>query len=194
MTNEPLSSVEQSKIMFFVLAMLPAIFFIVGIIPAIFLLFGILMMKKNSDFSHVETAVKNYKGYCYLAIFIAVACALYFATTLGASSRWDRKIEEFLASSVLAGIAIIYILLVNKLFFFPLVVHARWVEANGIFSNKSRSALGKGKAVDIDIIKGEKMKSFSVADELIKWAKLKEDGHISEQEFQDARRKLLQRN
>ena len=37
------------------------------------------------------------------------------------------------------------------------------------------------------------MKSFSVADELIKWAKLKEDGHISEQEYNDARKKLLQR-
>ncbi|WP_448671663.1 hypothetical protein, partial [Escherichia coli] len=123
--------------------------FVVGIIPAIFLLFGILMMKKNSDFSHVETAVKNYRGYCYLALLVAVAFALYFATTLGASSRWEREVEEFLASSVFAGIAVIYILLVNKLFFSPLAAHSRWVEANGIFSNKSRSAAGKGKSADI---------------------------------------------
>ncbi|WP_409526790.1 hypothetical protein [Pseudomonas paracarnis] len=27
----------------------------------------------------------------------------------------------------------------------------------------------------------------------MKWAKLKEDGHITEQEFNDARKKLLQR-
>ena len=42
-------------------------------------------------------------------------------------------------------------------------------------------------------IKGEKLKQYSVADELIKWAKLKEDGHISEEEFNEARKKLLKR-
>jgi hypothetical protein len=29
----------------------------------------------------------------------------------------------------------------------------------------------------VDIIKGQKLKQYSVADELIKWGKLKEDGH-----------------
>ncbi|WP_341303203.1 hypothetical protein [Pseudomonas sp. TMP25] len=41
------------------------------------------------------------------------------------------------------------------------------------------------------IIKSEKMKSYSVADELLKWAKLKEDGLISEKEFQIARDKIM---
>ncbi len=34
----------------------------------------------------------------------------------------------------------------------------------------------------------------SVADELLKWAKLKEDGHISEEEFKEARDKLLKKH
>ena len=34
----------------------------------------------------------------------------------------------------------------------------------------------------------------SAADELLKWAKLKEDGHISEEEFQEARDKLLKKH
>ncbi|WP_134632657.1 SHOCT domain-containing protein [Pseudomonas aeruginosa] len=194
MNNEPLSSVEQSKIMIFALVMLPAIFFIVGIVPAIFLLFGTFMMKKNSDFSHVETAVKIFKGYVYLALTVAALCTLYFATTLGAKDRWERQGEEFIFSLIFVGVAVAYIILVNKLFLSPLADHADWVESNGIFSNKSRSSAEKGTFADIDIIKGEKMKSFSVADELIKWAKLKEDGHISDKEFQDARKKLLQRN
>jgi hypothetical protein len=46
----------------------------------------------------------------------------------------------------------------------------------------------------VDIIKGEKQKQYSVADELLKWAKLKEDGHITDDEFNDARKKLLERN
>jgi hypothetical protein len=37
----------------------------------------------------------------------------------------------------------------------------------------------------------EKLKQFSVADELSKWAKLKEDGHITEEEFDEARKSLL---
>jgi hypothetical protein len=43
----------------------------------------------------------------------------------------------------------------------------------------------------MDIIKSEKLKQFSVADELSKWAKLKEDGHITEEEFDEARKSLL---
>ena len=46
---------------------------------------------------------------------------------------------------------------------------------------------------EMDIIKGEKLKQYSVADEMMKWAKLKEEGHISEDEFNKARDKLLNR-
>ncbi len=46
----------------------------------------------------------------------------------------------------------------------------------------------------IDIIKSEKLKQYSVADELLKWAKLKEDGHITEEEFNEARKKILKRS
>ena len=41
------------------------------------------------------------------------------------------------------------------------------------------------QVVEVDIIKGEKLKHYSVADELMKWAKLKEEGHISEDEFNE---------
>ena len=51
----------------------------------------------------------------------------------------------------------------------------------------------QGVEREVDIIKGEKLKQYSVADELMKWAKLKEEGHISEDEFNEARAKLLKR-
>ena len=189
MTNTPLSSTEQSKLLIFLLLLLPSLFFIVGIIPAIFLIFGLVMMKKNSDFSHIETAARNYKGYVYIALIGSGLFALYFATTLGASDRWDRQTEEFILSAALAGIALLYIILLNVLFLSPLLSHAQWVEANGIFSGKAKTVPDTNA---VDIIKGERLRTFSVADELIKWAKLKEDGHITEQEFNDARKKLLQ--
>jgi hypothetical protein len=72
--------------------------------------------------------------------------------------------------------------------------HSEWVEKNGIFSSKRKSSTSEPEPSDVDIIKGEKLKQYSVADELIKWAKLKEDGHISEDEFNKARAKLLKRN
>ncbi|NLV96712.1 MAG: SHOCT domain-containing protein, partial [Desulfovibrionales bacterium] len=40
-------------------------------------------------------------------------------------------------------------------------------------------------------IGGDKLKYYSAADELTKWIKLKEEGHISEEEFNQARKKLL---
>ena len=50
----------------------------------------------------------------------------------------------------------------------------------------------KQKVSEVRIIKGENMRSYSVADELSKWAKLKDEGVVSEQEFQEARNKILQ--
>lgn len=41
------------------------------------------------------------------------------------------------------------------------------------------------------IIKTDNLKSYSVADELLKWTQLKEAGVVSEEEFQEARRKIM---
>ncbi|MBA4060164.1 MAG: hypothetical protein C0470_07285 [Verminephrobacter sp.] len=71
--------------------------------------------------------------------------------------------------------------------------HQGWIVENGIFSSRSKVSLTPSATLDIDIIKGERLKNYSVADELLKWAKLKEDGHISEQEFNEARTKLLRK-
>lgn len=191
MSNTPLSSTDHSKVLIFTLLMLPPTGFFVGILPSIFLLFGIFMMKKNSDFSHIVTSVRNAKLYLYTIIAISSCCAAWFATTLGAADRWDRQLSEFIAFSTATVIAFVYVLVIDKLFYAPLAQHGEWVVDNGIFSNKAKNAPAKS---DIDIIKGERLKSFSVADELLKWAKLKEDGHISEQEYNDARKKLLQRD
>jgi len=99
--------------------------------------------------------------------------------------------EDAIVSLILASIALAYFILVHFLFLKPLKSHRDWIVANGIFSSKPKSAIQSN--LDVDIIKGEKLKQYSVADELLKWAKLKEDGHISEIEFKEARDKLLKR-
>lgn len=50
---------------------------------------------------------------------------------------------------------------------------------------------GNSTHSEVSIIKGKNFKSYSVADELLKWAKLKEEGHITEGQFNEARNKLL---
>lgn len=92
----------------------------------------------------------------------------------------------------LSFVSIFYLIILNRLFLSPLRAHRDWVSINGIFSSKKKSV--EGFTSEPDIIKGERMKQFSVADELLKWAKLKEDGHITEQEFNEARSKLLKRD
>lgn len=62
---------------------------------------------------------------------------------------------------------------------------------NGIFSTKPKTNIDFKPKNDVNIIRGENFKQYSVADELIKWAKLKEDGYISDEDFKNARDKIL---
>ena len=59
------------------------------------------------------------------------------------------------------------------------------------FSTKEKVTAGNSTHSEVSIIKGKNFKSYSVADELLKWAKLKEEGHITEGQFNEARNKLL---
>lgn len=173
--------------------MLLSILCYVGVIPALFLAFGIFMMKKNEDFSHVTTAARNFRGYFSLILTGCIIFAAYCATTLNAKDSWRRLDDEFFTSLVIAGICVAYLFFVKLLFINPLSDHSEWVEINGIFATKPKNTSGAVALGEVDIIKGKNLKKYSVADELIKWAKLKEDGHISEEEFNEARKKLLKR-
>lgn len=75
----------------------------------------------------------------------------------------------------------------NFLFVKPLKDHYAWVGSNGIFTKSAKVA----NEHDVNIIKTEKLKAYSVADELQKWIQLRDEGHISEEEFQKAKEKIL---
>ena len=178
MLKQPLDRNDHLKLLIFALLLVPTLVLVVGIIPAVFLAFGLYLMKNNQDFSSVDTAVKVVKGYLWLIAIGSLLLGIIFVVG-GDSDGW---------LGVLLGpsIAIAYLKATQMLFYDPLKNHREWVEVNGVFSTITKSA-------DIEIIKGEKLRQYSVADELLKWAKLKEDGHISEDEFNKARAKLLKR-
>jgi hypothetical protein len=193
--NEPLTSTDQSKILIFGLLLVPTLFF-VGVIPVIFLIFGFWMLKKNEDFSHIETAVRNVRVYC-LVVF--AGCALVVLYNMVQYEQrgpedWFRNyfLEVAAGFGVAAAIALGYFFLAKVLLLDPLRGHEKWIETNGMFSTKAKAAAPNGKQSDVSIVQGGRMSpSYSVADELIKWSKLKDDGHITAEQYNAAKDKLL---
>lgn len=188
-----MSSGDVGKLLIFSLLLAPSIVFLFGVIPTIFLVFGIYMMKKNQDFSNIDTAVKNFKGYTWLALIGCILGSFYWGNKYFSSSYLYYG-DYFFIWLIFIGIFFAYLIVVQVLFYSPLNKHREWVEVNGIFSTKPKSGKDLNIQSEVDIIKDEKLKQYSVADELTKWAKLKEDGHISEEKFNEARDKLLKRN
>jgi hypothetical protein len=182
--NSPLTSNDQAKLLIFALLFVPSILFLGGIIPAILLAFGIYMTKKNQDFSHIDVAFKNFRK---LTFWLSVA-GFFWAV---AWSLQTYNSEWFVPLLFLSIPAYAYFIAVDHLFYRPLKSRYLWVEKNGVFSNTRTSPAQTQSPANFEIIKGEMLKQYSVADELLKWAKLKEDGHITEKEFNEARTKLL---
>lgn len=192
--NKPFNSNDAGKLFVFALLIIPPIILIVGIIPVLFLLFGVLMLRKSGEFDHIETASRNYWIFCILAFFALLFTAGYIFLDYIREKpdyRYDSDLSDAIEAAVGSVIPLFYIGLMELLFLRPMRANRDWIAEN--FSVTSRDPTSSGTG-EIDIIKGERLRSFSVADELLKWAKLKDDGHITEQEFSEARRKLLERN
>ena len=191
--NQPLDGSDQGKLLIFSLLMVPSVVLLVGVLPAIFLGFGIYMMKKNQDFSSIDAAVKIFRGYFWLALIVGIFVMFSFLVkAVGCSEYCNRESEDFVTSLLLGvAIPIVFLFAVNHLFYSPLKRHSEWVAVNGIFSGNPKSDIKSATESEVDIIQAEKLKQYSVADELMKWGKLKEEGHISEDEFNKAKAKLL---
>lgn len=193
--NKPFSSNDAGKLFVFTLFVLPPSIFLVGIVPVLFLPFGALMFRKSGDFGHIETAARNYRIFCVLAFLGLVGVAGYFFLDYLGKDResWEGNylLRDAAVCAACSLIPLFYIAVMQVLFLKPMRANEDWlIQKVSAVDGRSTS----GNTGEIDIIKGERLRSFSVADELLKWAKLKEDGHISEQEFAEARRKLLERN
>ena len=196
--NQPLDGSDQGKLLIFSMLMVPSVIFLFGVLPVIFLGFGIYMMKKNQDFSSIDTAVTYFKNYFKFLKNVLRICGiicLILVAWIAVGDAWPADGIELVAPPTAAllgfGISIAYLKAVNNLFYKPLKRHSEWVAINGIFSGKSKSDIKSATESEVDIIKAEKLKQYSVADELMKWGKLLEEGLISEDEFNQAKAKLL---
>ncbi len=187
MTEQPLNSIEQFKVMIFCFLLLLAIGVGVGVIPALLLTYGLYMMKRSRNFSHVEISVKVIKGY-----FLIVAAALFITCVIGIGSSGNitdplEALLTLLVLVILLLVPILYIIFTDKLFLAPLSRHKKWVEVNDIFSHEPKPTNDKYEQSD----KGDAYFPYPIADELLKLAKLKEGGMITETEFSEAKSKIL---
>ena len=182
--NTPLNSNEQAKVLIFAILLLPWIFFFgAGLICIIFLLFGIYSAKKHKDFSNIEIAVRNTTIFIVLvALFIIILGVLFIV----ANKVYDWPF--LIACAIFCSTA--YIVMMIKMFYTPLLNHRKWVENHGIFASAHQI---KAKEQQKNISKDENVTPYSVADELQKLSELKMKGHLTEQEYTEAKTKVLKR-
>jgi len=217
--DTPLSGGDRIKIFLFFLLLVGTLFF--GVIPILIILAGLYIMKKDNSFSAISSSKKYLKAYLVILSLGAIILGsfVYYdsnhlvfndeayqksnETYVHSDSTWFAHMESFYEEKeniivetgmATAGmfvstiIAISLLMWLSELLYFkPLEEHQEWVVNNGVFSD-----LKEKESDDSTGIMGrDKLSSFSVADELIKWNNLLEKNLISQEEFDKAKQKLL---
>lgn len=193
MSSLPLSTGEQAKIILFFLIMIPLIaFFGLGLIFIVLFIFCTHLAKRNRSTATLEAAISSFRVLLLVAVGIFILVAAFGASLNDwpQNRAWYDK-EMVVVSLFWAVIFFVYFLLTGYLFLKPVQRNRDWISQHGFFASRERKSGSVIQSGSPDIRKSEKLLSYSVADELIKWSKLKDQGHITLEEYQRAREKLL---
>lgn len=164
---------------------------ILGILPISILIFGLIFSavtgKDNAlRVTYIFIRTLGYMGFAVAALLAGVSI---FGLLWGASSieilRNDANPAAWLA--IFGTFAICFLLgstALKYLWFKPL---SRQLDGLHNLIIRDRNPVPRSPA----IMSREALRSFSTADELRKWAKLREEEAISDAEFAEVRRKLL---
>lgn len=181
--NQPLSSNEQAKVFFFWLLLTLLIGAGgVGIFLILLTLWGLRMVRNTHDFSYLVTIRTIHKVCAGIA---AIGVFLLSIVEWVDHGEINYDSVAFLLLSLL--IYPVYPFLFDWLFYTPLCNRKEWIVTNGIFSTVERTNNPSNTAA----FSFKKSSNLSVADELLKWNKLKEAGLVTEEEFAKARKDLL---
>jgi len=171
-SDSPLDGTGRVKVVSYFVLLCMLLFF--GIIPLIVSFVAIYLMKKDKSFKAIENSRKFLYGYLVLVgISYMLAAAI--------------KEPKFLVVSVFF---LLFPLIVNYLFYKPLEEHQDWIIRYGIFADKpnEQSLLDVTKE---KIQAFQKPQSCNVADELLKWKSLLDQGVITQEEFDSRKNQLL---
>lgn len=149
-----------------------------GVVPVLILVLGFLLTKRDQKISTLKASIVWCKYYLYLTAIIIFLFALYLVV-----------FEQRYASNEIFGLVIvpsIAILLIPITYSIILEhLYSRPIQNNPFIFLVSK------KRDELSILKTENMKSYSVADELLKWKELKDQGLITEKEFDEMKKKII---
>ncbi len=179
----PLSRAAYAKLGLFILVMTGLALagredratLLLGSIPLVLSVAGIGLAHLRRNASYVRRVGKILSG---LFIFLGAVAGII------AVRAWSRDI--WLDGQAVAIALVVLLLLATATQFLytnALNAHVEWVARNGLGWWKPKARAG--------IVKMENFRSYSVADELAKWSKLRDQGVISAEEFEAAKKNLL---
>jgi hypothetical protein len=105
----------------------------------------------------------------------------------------EYVLKVLLPAFIAPIIPILCIWMLNNLFYIPLISHKEWIVANGIFASTEakEKKLRTTPIISLPSFSIKTSSNLSVADELVKLSKLKEDGLVTQDEFDKLRKALL---
>lgn len=181
-SNAPLTGEDRIKIIiFFAFLILPFVWFGLSVIILLIAISSLYIMKKDKSFIAITKAEK------YIDIYLSLVAIGFIIFVL--LLRLDGG-YTFLFLICVILISIIVARIIDFLFFKTLKKHKEWVINNGLFADSKDEKSFFEKATSK--FKSIKKEPINIADELLKWAELKEKGSITEEEFQKAKEKILE--
>jgi ABC-type transport system involved in multi-copper enzyme maturation permease subunit len=151
--------------------------------------FGIILTFIYLAFFYISKKDKKIKYlYNVKKISLLYICTLLVISIITALIKGDDNVTEIILI-VLFTNSIIYFL--SDILYFNIIKrHEKWILNNGIFADfKGEKSFIEKTTEKIQTIKKE---STNTADELLKWAELKEKGLVTDEEFQKAKEKILE--
>ena len=178
-TNLPLSGTERVMISSFLFLLVASSFFFgLGIILTFIYLAFFYISKKDKKIKYLYNVKK---------ILLLYICTLLVISIITALAVGDNYLT-YNTLTILLTNSIIYFL--SDILYFNIIKrHEKWILNNGIFADyKGEKSFIEKTTEKIQTIKKE---STNTADELLKWAELKEKGLITDEEFQKGKEKIL---
>ncbi len=192
-----LSSTDLLKVTFFIiLSVIGTFFFGALAIPTIVTFICYRLAKKHNNIGYIEASSKFYQIYYILAVLFLICTLINCIYTDSYSWKYYQDMynwtvtECFFNNDALAIISLI-VAVISVLYFIIVRSFFKVCKKNQYIFEKQTKNMKKDKTVDI--MGRDNMASYSVADELLKWKKLNDDGVISNSEFDEMKKKLLQR-
>ena len=207
----PPTTSSINRMILFVLLMAPAVVLLVGIVPAVLLIYGFVMALWRTDFSQITLAVRNCNylliGVSLLSGLIILGVSAFLGYEYYAADNDSATLREFLSTydrinfvptiaicGLIIFVTLAYKEIISRLFLAPLAEHREWLMGlkmpkMAIFEKKAKKIGDRGFRVVID----KPLPSAEVIDDIARWEKLKDEGRITHEEFDEIRIKILQR-